>query len=132
ATVSTPAIWRGVVLAPVNATAPPSTSTGASPRASGYTTESSARVYANASNVKYPSSSTQVAARNGHTPLSSRQPIAATGAPTTAPTRSTTAANACESRAPASIMFQTAWITAAASASASASAGSPTSGAMLR
>src|SRR5579872_834274 len=124
ATISTPATWRGVVDAPVRATAPPSTSTGASPRASGYTTDSSARVYAKASSAKYASSSTDVAARNGHTPLSSRQPIAATGAPTTAPTSSTTAANACESRAPASNMFHTAWITAAASARTRASAGS--------
>src|SRR5689334_9982393 len=98
-----------------------STNTGADPRASGYTAESSSREYANASSVKYRSSSAADATIQGRAAECTWP--RRDGRKTTHPTHIPAAVAACESRAPASSRFHSAWTNAAASASASAEAG---------
>ena len=90
-------------------TIPPSrTSTGADPRAIGYTKDSSARPYAVVSKAKYVSCSSDVTTRKGHTSRSASQASAATGANATTPTTSATAVVASMSGARARRMFQNA------------------------
>src|ERR671932_2738773 len=91
ATASTPAISPPVGLAPTTTTTITSASTGARPRASGYTRLSSKRRYAAASRTMYASSSAAEPATYGQAALSIRQVAAASGASTTTNTTSETA-----------------------------------------
>src|SRR5450432_234438 len=100
-----------------------STSTGAPPRASGYTTERGTSRYAAASSPKYASSKTPEPARYGHTAPWAFQTTTATGANTTSAVTSATTVADSVSSARASSRFHTAWKHAAPRARASAVAG---------
>src|SRR6187402_745203 len=122
-TRSTPAPTRTTpAISPAVAPAIPTTSTrtGASPRATGYTTLSAERPYAYASSAKYASSNAAEPSAQGHTSHSTSHVTAATGANSTTERASTTAVAACTSRARASSRFHPACRNAAASASMSA------------
>jgi hypothetical protein len=68
-----------------------STNTGAAPRDSGYTTLSSARAYAVASNPKYASSNAAEAAIHGQASPDTDPNASANGASSTTPAQSATA-----------------------------------------
>src|SRR3954449_7394367 len=121
ATRSTPITAAADSETPRNAALTSSTITGADPRASGYTALRSAREYASASRAKYASSRAADATIHGTASLDTSPRSA--GRNRTHPTHIPTAVAACESRAPASSRFHSAWTSAAASASPSAEAG---------